>query len=78
VFNVTDGQPGKISEYLQEAAKVLGSEPLPEISMRQAQSELSPGMLSYLGESRKISNEKMLDELEVVLRYPDFKLGILY
>jgi len=78
VFNATDGQPGKISEYLQEAAKVLGSEPLPEISMRQAQSELSPGMLSYLGESRKISNEKMLDELEVVLRYPDFKLGILY
>lgn len=78
VYNVTDGVPGKISEYLQAAAHVLGMEPLPEISMQQAESELSAGMLSYLGESRKISNRKMLDELGVQLKYPDFKQGIKY
>ena len=76
VFNATDGCPGKISEYLQAAAKVLAYEPLPEISMEQAKTELSAGMLSYLSESRKISNQKMLDELGVVLKYPDFRQGI--
>ena len=68
IFNVTDGTPGKISEYLQAVAQVLGEEPLPEISMTEAQTQLSSGMLSYLSESRKISNRKMLKELKVVLR----------
>ncbi len=76
-YNVTDGNPGKISDYLQAAAKVLGYDPLPEISMQQAQSELSAGMLSYLSESRKISNQKLLDELGIELLYPDFNQGIL-
>jgi nucleoside-diphosphate-sugar epimerase len=78
VFNITDGTPGKISEYLQEAAKVLDLPALPEISMQEAQSQLSDGMLSYLSESRKISNQKMLQKLGVELRYPDFKLGLKY
>lgn len=76
VYNVTDGTPGKITEYLQEASKVLGMERLPEISMAQARLELSAGMLSYLGESRKISNQKMLEQLKVKLQYPDFRKGI--
>lgn len=76
VFNATDGRPGKITEYLQEASAVLGLPPLPEISMLDAQSQLSQGMLSYLSESRKISNEKMLSELKVALRYPDFRVGL--
>lgn len=76
IYNATDGHPGKISEYLQVAAHVLGMEPLPQISMQEAQAQLSAGMLSYLGESRKISNQKIRDELGVKLRYPDFKVGI--
>jgi len=50
VFNATDGTPGKISEYLQEAAKSLGEDPLPEISFSEGQAQLSSGMMSYLGE----------------------------
>ena len=76
VFNVTDGSPGKISEYLQAACVVLGLPPLAEISMREAQAELSSGMLSYLSESRKISNQKMLSQLNVTLTYPDFRIGL--
>lgn len=76
LFNATDGTPGKISEYLQVAAEALGQAPLPEISMTQGQQELSSGMLSYLSESRKISNQKMLDELNVQLQYPDFREGV--
>lgn len=78
VFNATDGVPGKISEYLTEAAKVLGLESPPEISMDEGQSILSSGMLSYLSESRKISNDKILRILNFDLRYPDFREGIKY
>lgn len=76
VFNVTDGTPGKISEYLQEAARTLGLAPLPEIGMAEAQELLSTGMLSYLSESRRISNSKMLEKLSVALAYPDFRVGL--
>ena len=78
VFNATDGTPGKISEYLQEAAKVLGLESPPQISLNEGKSILSSGMLSYLSESRKISNDKIRQELSFDLRYPDFKEGIKY
>lgn len=78
IFNATDGKPGKITEYLQAATKVLGLPPLPEISMKQAEGELSEGMLSYLSESRKISNRKLIDELGFELLYPDFRIGLLY
>ncbi len=77
IYNATDGQPGKISEYLQAAAKALGLPPLPEISMDEAKSQLSAGMLSYLNESRKISNQKIVEELDIQLAYPDFRVGLL-
>lgn len=77
IYNATDGVPGKISEYLQAAARVLNFDPLPEISLKQAQEQLSVGMLSYLNESRKISNQKMLDDLSVNLLYTDFKDGLV-
>lgn len=76
IYNATDGVPGKISEYLQAAAHALGYPPLPEISMSQARQQLSQGMLSYLSESRKISNQKLVDELGYQFLYPDFKEGI--
>ena len=76
IFNATDGTPGKISEYLQEAAKTLKLKPLPEISMSEGKTILSSGMLSYLNESRKISNEKIITALNINLRYPNFREGI--
>jgi hypothetical protein len=54
----------------------VGLPPLAEISMREAEAELSSAMLSYLSESRKISNQKMLSQLKVTLAYPDFRVGL--
>ena len=78
IYNATDGTPGKITEYLQAACEILGEDPLPEISMQQAREQLSAGMLSYLGESRRISNEKMLNDLKITLSYPNFKEGLKF
>ncbi len=78
IYNVTDGSPGKITEYLQAAAVELKLAEPPEISMHEAKQTLSSGMLSYLSESRKISNEKMLTELKITLRYPNFRQGLKF
>lgn len=76
IYNATDGTPGKITEYLQAAAAELNLAMPPEISMHEAKQTLSAGMMSYLGESRKISNQKMLTELAVNLHYADFRHGL--
>ena len=76
IFNVTDGTPSTITAYLQAAAAEIDLPPLPEISMEEAQRTLSPAMLSYLTESRKIGNDRLVNELGVVPRYPDLKQGL--
>ena len=76
LFNASDGRPGTITEYLQAVAQYLGEPPLPEISLADAQSQLSPEMLSYLTESRKISNTKLRAVLAYEFKYSDFNEGL--
>ena len=48
----------------------------PMVSREQARQQLTPGILSYLAESRRLSNSRMKAELGVVLRYPDLAAGL--
>jgi len=48
----------------------------PIISMAEAQTRLSPEMLSYLLESRRLDNSRMCDRLAVELLYPELELGL--
>jgi hypothetical protein len=50
--------------------------PPPEIDREAAQKILSQGMLSYLNESRRMSNAKLLRELGITLQYPDLAAGL--
>jgi hypothetical protein len=45
--------------------------------MQQALEQLTPGMLSYVAESRRLQNKKMIEELQVKLRFPNISLGIV-
>ena len=76
VFNVCDGHPESMTRYFNQVADFLQLPRPPLISLEEARQQLSPGMLSYLGESRRLSNRKLLDELGVELRYPDLKYGL--
>ena len=70
IINVGDGQQSTMSDYFQSVAKAFDL-PIPkEVSWDEAQRVLSPGMLSYLTESRRINNQKMLTSLNIKLRYP--------
>ncbi len=76
VFNVADGDHSSTTAYLQRTAALAGLPPPRLVSMAEAREQVSPGMLAYLVESRRVDNRRMLDELGVRLAYPDLDAGI--
>jgi nucleoside-diphosphate-sugar epimerase len=76
LFNVADGRPGTMTDYFKSVAAHFGLPPPPEVSLTEAKQVLSPGMLSYLEESRRIDNRKLLTELGISLLYPDLAAGL--
>lgn len=75
-YNVTDGDHSSTTSYLQETAAAAGSRGPELITRAEAARRISPGMLAFLSESRRVSNRRMLDELGVRLQYPDMRSGI--
>jgi nucleoside-diphosphate-sugar epimerase len=76
IYNVSDGTPGNMAEYYNKVADLAGLDRPPVISRAEAQEELPATMLSYLKESRRIDNRKMLHDLGVTLKYPTLKEGL--
>ena len=75
-YNVSDGNPGNMRDYFDRVADVFALPRAPEIKLADAGDRLSPGMLSYLAESRRLDNRKMLDAFGLTLAYPDLDTGL--
>jgi len=76
VYNVSDGHPSNMTDYFFKVADAAGLPRPPSVSRAEAQQVLSAGMLSFLNDSRRMSNDKMLDELGIELQYPDLDAGL--
>jgi len=77
VYNVTDGDYASTTTYLQLTATVAGIEPPALISKAEALTKIPAGMLSFLLESRRVDNRRMLADLGLQLRYPTLRSGVL-
>jgi len=77
VYNVTDGDHASTTAYLQLTAAVAGIEPPALISKAEALAKIPAGMLSFLLESRRVDNRRMLAELGLQLQYPTLQSGVL-
>lgn len=77
VFNVTDGDYASTTAYLQLTAEVAGIEPPPLVSRAEARATIPAGMLSFLLESRRVDNRRMLASLGVQLQHPTLRSGVL-
>lgn len=73
IYNACDGKPSVMTDYFDRVADYAKLPRPPKITLSEAEDLLSPGILSYLKESRKISNEKMLRELHITLEYPNLE-----
>lgn len=76
IFNVSDGQPGTMSEYFNAVADALGQPRPRQVTMAEARQVMSPLMLSYVSESRRMDNRKMLEKLGITLLYPTLEAGL--
>ncbi|MFL6551205.1 MAG: NAD-dependent epimerase/dehydratase family protein [Povalibacter sp.] len=76
VYNITDGNACTATDFLDRVAALTGLPLSPRVSMDEAQLTFSQERLSFLNESRRVSNERMLKDLGVVLTYADMDQGI--
>ena len=70
VYHACDDSHLKMGEYFDLVADHFGLPRPQRITREQAQSAISPGMLSFMQESRRLTNLRMKQELRVKLRYP--------
>ena len=76
IYNVSDGNPSTITDYLFLLAELTHMPKPPLISMQEAERMLSPSIMSFMKESKRIKNEKLLRETGLTLRYPDLRSGL--
>jgi len=76
LFNVSDGQPSTMNDYFNRVADLSGLPRPPVVSMSEAEVALSAGMLSYMQESRRLSNHRLRTELGWSPRYPGLAEGL--
>lgn len=76
VYHATDGSGKKTGDYFDLVADHFGLPRCPRISRAEAQTVLSPALLSFLNESRILDNTRLKKELRVRLTYPDVSAAL--
>jgi nucleoside-diphosphate-sugar epimerase len=78
VYNVSDGQDATMTEYFFTVADRCGLPRPPTVTLEEAKRVLTPTMVSYLVESRRLDTRRMREELGVTLHYPDLASGLAH
>lgn len=76
IYNVSDGTNSNMTEYFNTIADFCGLPRPPLVDWPEAEKTISKGMLSYLKESRRMDNTKLINELNIKLLYPTLKEGL--
>ena len=74
IYNLSDDQPASAAEVTEFAAKLLGAKLPPEISYNA--SDISPELGRFFVDHRRVRNKLIKTELGVVLRYPNYEMGL--
>lgn len=75
IYNITDGNDESPTAYLQRVARICDLPPPPLVSAAEAEATFSTSR-SYPGESRRVANRRMREELRVLPAYQDLDAGI--
>ncbi len=70
VYHASDDSGLKMGEYFDSVADAFGLPRVPRISRVEAPQLLPESLLSFMNESRRLTNQRLKDELKVRLRYP--------
>ena len=75
-INVCDDTNMKMGDYMDSVAKMWNLQPPHRISRTQAQEQLSPMVMSFLNESRRIRSVRLTQELGLRLLFPTVMDGL--
>lgn len=79
VYNVVDDSALAMADYFDSVADAFDLPKPPRISRCEAEGRMSPALLSFMSESRRIGNQRLKRELRFKLSYPtvaDFLRGL--
>jgi nucleoside-diphosphate-sugar epimerase len=74
IFNVCDNEPAPLHEVQQYGAQLLAQPALTEIPIAAA--DLSPRMLQFFNDSKKVRNDKIKQQLGIQLTFPNYRSGL--
>lgn len=70
VIHATDESELLMGDYFDAVADAFGLPRPPRVSWEEAQERLSPELLSFMSESRRLASTRLRKELGIRLRYP--------
>ncbi|CAM3226276.1 SDR family oxidoreductase [Paracoccus nototheniae] len=74
IYNVCDNDPAPPQDVIAHAAELLGLPVPPALPFDQA--PMSPMARSFYGDSKRVRNDRIIRDLGVRLRYPDYRSGL--
>lgn len=75
-YNISDGQPTTMTDYFLRCAQLLDLPPPPQISLIEARSSLSPTLMSFLDESKRLDTHRLVKTLGWQPRHRDLASGL--
>jgi hypothetical protein len=76
IYNVSDDEPAPINIVQQFGAQILNTKPLKEVLFENA--NLSKEFSSFFHDNKKVSNKKIVKNLNINWKYPNYRLGLLH
>lgn len=76
VYNASDNSELKMAHYFDLVADMLKLPRPPRVDRVNAQTQLPKELLSFMSESRRVRNGRLLNELKVKLSYPTVREGV--
>jgi len=77
VLHACDDSSLLMGDYFDLAADLAGLPRPPRIALEQAREQMSPLQLSFLGESRRLDNRRLKQDLKLRLHYPTVHQGLV-
>ena len=78
IYNASDDSHLKMGDYFDLVADSFGLPRPPRIPRHQARGVISPSLLSFMNESRRLTNTRIKQELHINLLYPTVAAGIAH
>ena len=75
LFNGSDNEPAPPQDVVEFAANLMNVPVPPDIPFDEA--NLSPMGRSFYGETKRVSNEKLRRDLEIILKYPTYREALI-